>query len=98
MNNTAIQEYIQIKSQIKELEARKAEIEMDVLDELDSEGGVWLGREGKLSSYGKKVWEYSPTVTALQDRVKLRKKQEEQTGLATIKKVTNVLMFTPSEK
>lgn len=95
--NNIFKEYAELKRQIAGLEAKRKELELQVLDELSNYDNNYQTQWGKFSSYGRKVWEYSNVVKALTDQVAKRKKEEEIEGVATLKKVTDVLMFIPDK-
>lgn len=96
--NEIFEEYAQIKLQLAELEDRRKELELQVLDELDSHGGKYEMNSGSFSSYGRRVWKYSANVDRLKAHLSEQKKMEEQSGTALLQKVTNVLTFTPNKK
>lgn len=87
-------EYAEIKQKLAELEERRRELELDLFDALDSTGGQYSNKYGTFKSYGRKSYKYSPRIDALKEHIKTEKKKEEQTGEATLEKVTQVLMFT----
>ena len=96
MNTELYEKYINIRTQIEELEQQKHDIEIAVLDDIDTEhGGKPVSTPfGTFWPMGRTTWEYSPAVTALQEKVKAEKKKEEQSGIASIKSSTRFIRLT----
>jgi hypothetical protein len=89
------QEYADIKAQLAELEERRKDLELFVLDDLDSLGGHTDTQFGRFTSFGRKVWDYSPKVTKLSQKLSALKKYEEETEKAMLRKVTSYVKFDP---
>lgn len=91
-----LKEYKKIKDTIKELEDRKAELEIDLFDEFDHEG-----IKEKLTSFGRfclmsrRSYEYSPKVAILQERLSKLKKIEEISSIAKLKKHSQYIRLVP---
>jgi hypothetical protein len=86
LKTNLFKEYRDVKDQLKYLEERKEALETAIFDELDADG-----REDKSTPFGffkimgRKTYEYSPKITALQLELSNKKKIEELKGIATLK-------------
>jgi len=88
MNQKLLLEYIELDARFKELEAEKATLRAQILDEL---------KKNKLDNFGsftvahKTSWKYSPAVAKLEEKVKLAKNTEQEKGTAKATESTYLL-------
>lgn len=88
------QEYRKIKDKIAFLEEEKKELELKVMDELDSEGLRDKPTPfGHFFSRGRKVWKYSQEIEGMQKALLDAKHDEEAEGVATLSKVTSYIQL-----
>lgn len=85
-------EYADVKHQIKALEEKEYALKEILLAELEPirvAETIW----GKFSTATRKSYTYSEKVTALEDKVKIVKVEEQEKGIAKLKE-TPYLIFT----
>ena len=85
--------YMEIKAEMKRLEAEMRQLQPALLSAL------WEEPENRTEFGGhelvigtRKTYAYSPAVEALQDELKALKRREEATGLATVTRHTSYVM------
>ena len=85
-----LNKYAEIKLKIKRLEAEAEFLQPEVtkiargmLEELDEKAVLNIDGLGTISLVRRKQWKYSSDVIGLEEMVKERKKEEQQTGKAT---------------
>ena len=92
-------EYAEIKAEQAALELKRQELELLVMDEIDSNGGKMVPTKfGEFWSMSRKSWEYSPDVAGKAEELKQLKKAEEHNGKAMLTKVSSyVRLVTKTE-
>lgn len=99
MNNELFTRYKEIKERIASLEKEKAELELEMFDEFDSNGTNSYTFSGySYFRMGRKSWEYSPTLQAKATELSKQKKIEELEGIATLKKESQYIRVVASKK
>jgi len=93
-----LNKYAEIKLKIKRLEAEVEFLQPEVtkiarekLEDLDEKAVLDVEGLGTISLVRRKQWKYSPDVTGLEEEVKERKKEEQQTGKATYNESIGVM-------
>lgn len=96
---SAFQEYVEISKQLKTLEERRKEIQYRMFDYLDEQNSNELPfGNGVFYRKSRTTYEYSDNVRQIEQRVKEIKKQEEASGVATVKSVSQYMTFTESKE
>lgn len=94
--NELLQQYKDVKDNIASLEKLKAELELQIMDEFDSEGIREKATPfGQFSIMGRKTYEYSKAVSELAEELKKKKKIEELDGTALLKTDSRHLRISP---
>jgi hypothetical protein len=87
--------YREIKEQLALLEQEMEELKPNLVTLLEANGGKladkFLGYTGYTQS--RKSWQYSPDLEARKDAIKQLQKQEEESGIATVKSITTYPVF-----
>jgi predicted phage-related endonuclease len=94
-----LNEYAEIKRQIKVLETRADELNPQILDYLKAEEVEEIELEdiGKITLAKRRSWTYTPETLELEKILKSTKKVEEQTGEASY--IENAyILFKPLKK
>lgn len=90
-----ISRYREIKEQLALLEQEMEELKPNLVTLLEANGGKLadksLGFTGYLQS--RKSWQYSAEVEAKKEAIKLLEKQEQESGVATVKSTTTYPVF-----
>lgn len=92
--------YAEIKSKIKELEAKADELNplvLDIMQELEVEE-IELGDTGKLSMGERRTWKYPSFIQEKEKELKEEKKKAEQTGSADYTTKKYVIFKVKSEE
>lgn len=98
-NRDVFAEYAEVKQQIAKLEAKRLELELLVMDEIDSNGGKFVQTKyGEFWSMSRKSWEYSSDVTSKAEELKQLKKLEEHNGKALLTKVSSYVRLVPPKE
>jgi hypothetical protein len=95
-----LKEFAEIKLRIAELEKRKDEIEVQVIEEIDNlreHNREVVTPYGTFSLGSRKTWKYSPAVDVLKEKLSEAKKEEEATGLAVLMKDSQWPVFKPTD-
>lgn len=97
MNNpTTYQKLIQVRQRIAELKEMEESLQLELMDEMDSENTRLLNTEiGIFKIMGRKTWDYSGAVRSKQEELRLLKKKEELDGTATVKSDSRYIRFDP---
>lgn len=74
-------EYAELKTAIKELEAKCDEIKPQLVTLIPRDATIDTGT-GTFTLATRRVWHYSDETTNMETELKSRKKEEEQTGVA----------------
>jgi hypothetical protein len=98
--NKLITQYAKLKIKQSEIESELEEIKSQVFDLVWAEDGQKL--DTNFGSFeirnGRKVWKYSDELTQkdmqVKEMMKLKKRQEEINGVATLEKTPQSLVFT----
>ena len=99
MNNKLFETYKEIKEQIALLEEKKAELELQLFDEFDSNGVNFYELDGyQFARMGRKTYEYSPAIAALTVELSKNKKIEELNGTATLKRESQYIRLIMPKK
>ena len=94
MNQNELKEYVELESQIKELEARKTTLRGSILTSLQENKLEKIESEyGKFTVVNKTTWKYSEVVEKLTEKLKITKAKEEKKGVAKAS-VSQYLLFT----
>jgi len=88
-------QYAEINAQKKAIEQQLAELRDQISEQLPEDGARIDA--GTFSWSKRKTWTYSPTVKALEGKLKDTKKKEEKSGKATFEETTS-LRFTPKKE
>ena len=87
-----ISRYREIKEQLALLEQEMEELKPNLVTLLEANGGkLAVGYTGYTQS--RKSWQYSPDLEARKDAIKQLQKQEEESGIATVKSITTYPVF-----
>jgi len=93
------EEYAKVKQEINQLEEKRKELELLVMDRLDQEGlSNQLSPYGHFYSLSRKSWEYTEEVKVKAKELSNMKKIEELEGKAVLKKVSSYIMLDTKEK
>jgi hypothetical protein len=84
--------YEELKRTIADLESKCDEIKPQLITLIPADTKIETGT-GTFSLSSRKVWVYSSETTSLETEVKERKKEEEQTGIATAKDGEPFIVF-----
>lgn len=79
-----LNQYAQLKLDIKALEEKADELNPEVLAIMETNelGEIVVGEYGKLSLASRRTWKYPKPIKDLEDDLKMQKKEAEQTGAA----------------
>lgn len=79
-----LNQYAKIKLEIKALEAKAEELNPEILDimQIHNLGEIEVSDQGKLSLGSRRTWKYPKLIKDLEDDLKAKKKEAEQTGQA----------------
>lgn len=96
---TKIQKYAELKQQIKDLEKQIEVLATDVASEIAVEyDGRFESELGTFQIQMRKVWEFSPAVTEIEEEVKKQKKLEKFNGTAKIVDEKPILIYKTPKK
>ena len=90
-----LEQYAHLNAQKKAIESQLAELKDQIAEKLP-EDGVKI-EAGSFGWSHRKNWTYSPTVKALEGKLKDTKKKEEKSGKAVCK-VSSSVRFTPKKE
>lgn len=93
-----IEQYASLKSIIADCEDKLELIKADVITALKSSDCIPMTEHGSFKFQNRLTYEYTPETMELERQVKATKKEEEMTGVATIKGETEILVFTATKK
>lgn len=86
MNKQLLQQYLQVKLELKRLEAEEGELKAKILDNFRKNQIDKLATDfGSFTVAKKTLWVYTEAVKKLADRLKLTQIREQEKGLATAK-------------
>lgn len=90
-----INRYREIKEQLALLEQEMEELKPNLVTLLESNGGKLADKSLGLTGYiqSRKSWQYSAETEAKKEAIKQLQKQEEETGIATVKSITTYPVF-----
>ena len=97
-----LEQYAQLKKQSKQITKQLKELEPQVLDQIMALDGEKLEAEyGTYSVISKKVWKYSDELVQkeadVKEMLKLKKREEELKGTATLEAIRSSLRFQASK-
>lgn len=87
--------YAELKLEIKYLEEEAEKLKKEIMPEVERLGGVEIPL-GKFSIKSLNRWKYTKAVTELEEKVKIKKTEEEEKGIATLT-TSNSLVFTSAK-
>lgn len=85
-------EYEDLKRSIAELEEKCEELKPKLIACIPEDAKINTGT-GIFSLSSRKKWQYSPETTALEDTLKARQKEEQQTGVAVAESGEPFIVF-----
>lgn len=90
-----ISRYREIKEQLALLEQEMEELKPNLVTLLEANGGKLADKVLGFTGYtqSRKSWQYSPDLEARKDAIKQLQKQEEESGIATVKSITTYPVF-----
>ena len=77
-----LKEYALICAKEKQIVGKKAELKAMIEDQLPQESGSFKSPFGKFTMVGTKKWNYTPSVTRLEEDLKILKIEEQESGVA----------------
>lgn len=93
--DTLYTEYAAIESELAAIEAKKQAIRIEIFENLKLAGQDKVDTPvGRFTVANKVKWAYSEIVTDMEEKLKIKKIQEQKKGTATESK-SQYLLFTP---
>ena len=94
-----LDQYLELKAEIKRLDEEMRALQPLLLDALMDEPGETFEHRGyRLSIQRRRTYAYSEAVDALKDDLRHLRRQEEATGIAQIRTDKAVLVLSPVKK
>ena len=98
MTTNLYRDLAKIQAQRKELEAKEAQIKLQIIDGMEASGELQVVTQyGKATLSTKTSYEYSDKIKSMADKLKTAQVKEVQKGLAK-PKITKYLTFTIKTK
>ena len=97
MNKHLLSQYASLDAQFKELELKKAHLRGLILKDLmdNNLDKVQSENLGTFTVCEKKIWQYTPAITTLEEKLKIARIKEQDRG--TAKSITSeYLLFKPT--